>query len=545
MSGADTPSENSGTDAQPQDRSAPTGADRVPEVSPPIEPAPSAAAPAGPSSGTSLDDATAREVEQMLADIQTNDMDSVYDRSEAPAGSTRTKDGLQRCRVVAIRGDDVFVDAGAKSQGVVTRQQFGDSPPSVGEFVELVLDYYDKDSGLLVMSREGAVQAATWANLQPGVLVEGRVTGMNKGGLELDLKGIRAFMPASQVDIHRIHDISTLIGERFRCMVTEVDRNDKNVLLSRRKLLEQEQAEALEKAMKELSEGATVSGKVTRITDFGAFVDIGGVDGLLHIADLSYSRVEKVEDVVKVGQTVTVRVLKIDSKKQRIGLGLKQALPNPWDDVDQKYSQGMTIKVRVTKLADFGAFAELEEGVEGLIPISEMSRTKRINKCSEVVNAGDIVEVQVLRIQPKERRISLSIKQLQEDPWAGATDHFPEKEKVTGTITRLTDFGAFVELRPGVEGLIHISELSDKRVRTVGDAVSVGQEVEARVLGVDPEKHRISLSLKPAPEELVGSSHGSTEAYQPPKRKKPLRGGLNWGGIGDLGDLSGLGGLSS
>lgn len=503
---------------------------------------PTVPTPSEASRGDPLDDVTEKEVEQMMADLQTGDMDSVYAGAAPTTSPAQRKDGIQRCKIVAVHGEDIFVDTGGKSQGVVTRQQFGENVPKVGEFVELILDYYDPDSGLLVMSREGAIQAATWANLQRGNIVEGRVTGMNKGGLEIDLKGIRAFMPASQVDIRRIHDISTLIGERVKCMVTEVDRKEKNVLVSRRKCLELEQAEVREKTLQTLAEGDTITGKVARITDFGAFVDIGGVDGLLHIRDLSYTRVEKVQDVLTEGQTIEVRVLKIDPKKERISLGLKQGLPDPWDGIDQKYSQGMTIQVRIVNLADFGAFAELEAGVEGLIPISEMSRTKRINKPSEVVKPGDIVEVQILRIQLKERRISLSIKQLQDDPWAGAVEHFPKAETVTGKITRITDFGAFVELRPGVEGLIHISELSEKRIRAVADAVTVGQEVQARILGVDPDKRRISLSLKPAPEHMVSADGQNAEPHTPRKRKKPLRGGLNWGGIGDLGNLGGLGG---
>ena len=488
-----------------------------------------------------LDEETTRELEMMMADLAAEDLNQVY---QAPRKAVpRNKEGIQKCQVVAISGDDIFVDLGMKSQGVVPRQQFGDNAPQVGQYVELILDYYDPDSGVLVMSREGAVQAANWATLESGALVEGRVTGMNKGGLEVDLKGIRAFMPASQVDIARMHDISTLIGEHVRCIVTEVDRKDQNVLVSRRKYLQKEQAEAREKTFQTLHDGDVVTGKVARTTEFGAFVDLGGVDGLLHIKDLSYGRVERVRDVVKVGDVVEVRVLRVDPKKGRISLGLKQAKPDPWNDVEQKYSSGMRVKVRVTQLAAFGAFAELEEGVEGLIPLSEMSRLKRVQRPGQVVNTGDIVEVQVLKVDGKERRISLSIKELEEDPWAGAVEHFPAHGKVQGKVTRLTDFGAFVELQPGVEGLIHISELSENRVRTVGEVVSAGQEVEVRVLGVDPDKRRISLSMKPGVEEAVASESEAGEAPKPRKRKKPLRGGLGWEGIGDMGDLRGLGGV--
>jgi small subunit ribosomal protein S1 len=509
--------------------------------SPPASPAQEPASPVVPDPAAELDEVTAKEVEMMMEELGAGDMDAVY--GAAPTAPARTKEGVQSCRVVMIDGDDVFVDMGMKSQGVVPRQQFGDQPPEVGQYVELVLDYYDSDSGLLVMSKEGAVKAANWATLEKGLIVEGRVTGMNKGGLEVDLKGIRAFMPASQVDIGRMHDISTLIGQRVRCMVTEVDRKDENVLVSRRKCLEKEQAEQREQLFQTLNEGDTVTGKVARLTDFGAFVDLGGVDGLLHIKDLSYGRVEKVRDVVKVGETVEVKVLRVDRTKERVSLGLKQVRPDPWSDVDQKYQGGMVVKVRVTQLAKFGAFAELEEGVEGLIPLSEMSRIKRINRPEEVVKAGDIVEVKILKVDPKERRISLSIKELEEDPWAGATEHFPASGKVKGKVTRLADFGAFVELRPGVEGLVHISELSEQRVRAVGDVVAAGQEVEVRVLGVDPDKRRISLSMKPAPEEMLPDRDDSAEPAKPRKRKTPLRGGLSWQGLEEPGNLHGLEGF--
>ncbi|UCG32365.1 MAG: S1 RNA-binding domain-containing protein [Phycisphaerales bacterium] len=321
-----------------------------------------------------------------------------------------------------------------------------------------------------------------------------------------------------------------------------MDRREQNVLVSRRKYLEKEQAEARQKTLASLNEGDTITGKVARITDFGAFVDLGGVDGLLHIKDLSYGRVEKVADVVKVGDLVEVKVLRVDTKKQRISLGLKQARPDPWLDVEQKYFPGMRVKVRATKLVQFGAFAELEEGVEGLIPLSEMSRIKRVTKPSEVLHTGDIVEVHILKVDAKERRISLSIKELEEDPWAGAVEHFPEQGTVKGKVTRTTEFGAFVELKPGVEGLVHISELSQNRVRAVREVVSAGQEVEVRVLGVDPDKRRISLSMKPAVEETVAVKPESQGIAKARRRKKPLRGGLSWDGIGDLGDLRGLGG---
>ncbi len=435
--------------------------------------------------------------------------------------------------VVGLSGDDVFLEFGAKCQGVLARSQFGKKEQvEVGRRVDVVVEQYDNDSGLLIVNRLGTIQRATWNNLCVGMLVEGRVTGLIKGGLELDVQGIRAFMPGSQASNSPMKDISVLLNEKIRCEVMEVDRRGKNLLVSRRKLIERDEAEARERLKAELEVGQLRRGTVRNITEFGAFVDLGGLEGLVHISDLRWGSVEKVSDVLSTGQEVEVKVLKIDLERNRISLGLKHAQPDPWVNAPEQYPVGTALKVRIVRIADFGAFAELEQGVEGLIPISEMA-WNRVQRTSDVVSVGDVIDAVVIRIEPKKRRLALSMKQAQPDPWAGVLESFSAQSLAKGRVTRVADFGAFVELVPGVEGLIHISELSDRRVKACGDVVQVGQELEARVLGVDVENRRISLSLKQVDVPAASNEKAASEPpKQPKKRKKPLRGGLsshfNW-----------------
>jgi small subunit ribosomal protein S1 len=427
--------------------------------------------------------------------------------------------------VVGVSGDEVFLEFGVKAQGVVPRSQFGKKEMLCSSRrVDVVVERYDRDSGLLVVSRKGALQRATWQNLSLGMVVEGRITGLNKGGLEVDLKGIRAFMPASQVDVvPGMKDISTLLGKTVRCEVIELDRRGKNVLLSRRKVIETELAKKREELKADLAVGQVRKGVVGNITEFGAFVDLGGIEGLVHIRDLSWGTVEKVSDVLSPGQEIEVSVLKIDLKRDRISLGLKQTQPDPWADVPERYPVGTQLKARILRVASFGAFAELEKGVEGLIPLSEMDWV-RVNRPANLVSANDIVDVAVIRVEPEKRRLALSMKQAKPDPWEEVLESFSERDVVKGRVTRVVDFGAFVELSPGVEGLVHISELAEGRVKTCREVVTDGQEVEVRVLGIDKGNRRISLSIKAVttPAETVPEE----APKKPKKRKKPLRGGL-------------------
>lgn len=482
-----------------------------------------------------------REVADAMAGMAPEDLAALGGDIAIPAAGSSDIEGLEpgtelTGTVVGVSGDDVFLEFGAKQQGVVPRTQFGKKEAiDNGRRVDVTVERYDGEAGLLMVNRKGALQRATWTNLTVGMLVEGRVTGVIKGGLELDLKGIRAFMPGSQADVAPMKDVSLLLNEVVKCEVIELDRRHKNVLVSRRKAMEKELAASKEQLKQELAVGQTRRGIVRRIADFGAFVDLGGLDGLLHIRDLSWGTVGKVTDVVKEGDEVDVMVLKVDAKRERISLGLKQTLPDPWNGVGDRFAEGSTIPVRVVRLADFGAFAELEPGVEGLIPISEMSWT-RVKSAADVVSVGDTIDCKVIRVEPDKRKLALSIKLAQGDPWSGVLESFEVQSLVTGKVTRLADFGAFVELKPGVEGLVHISELSDRRVKSCGEVVQAGQEVETRIIGVDAENRRISLSIRqvaaPAAAGAEAAAFPAAEEHKPKKRKKPLRGGLsshfNW-----------------
>lgn len=508
------------TDPKETDSSAPTSTD------PPAE---QLASKAADLDSAITPDEIDREVEAAMSSMAAQDLAELA--GEPPLASDSLEPGTELVgTVVALSGDDIFLEFGMKSQGVLPRSQFGKKEVlEIGRRVDVVVERCDAAAGLLEVSRKGTLQRATWTNLAKGMIVEGRVIGVNKGGLEVDLKGVRAFMPGSHVDVVPMKDISILLNETIRAEVIEVDRRSKNVLISRRKVRAKEQKEARAKLRSELAEGQVRRGIVRTITDYGAFVDLGGLDGLLHIGDLSWTTVNKVTDVLSTGQEIDVTILKIDSERDRISLGLKQSQPDPWVSVSEKFPVGTALKARILRITSFGAFAELEPGIDGLIPVSEMG-WDRGRRPDQQVAVGDMVDCVVIRLELERRRLALSMKQAQPDPWAGVLEGFEEQSLVKGKVTRLTDFGAFVELSPGVEGLIHISELSEGRVKSCSDVVSVGQEVEMRILGVDGENRRIALSIKAVSAPAASESSGQREfeqPQQPTKRKKPLRGGLS------------------
>ena len=425
---------------------------------------------------------------------------------------------MKRGRIAAIRGEDVFVELTGESklQGVVPISQF-DRPPRIGSIMDFVVDHVDESQGLMFLSREGAVSRATWEQLQRGAVTDARVVSINKGGLELEMiGGIRAFMPASQIDIHHVKDLESFVGQKLEGIVQEIDRKSKKVVLSRRQLLEQHKAQARDKIMADVEVGQIREGSVTGLVDFGAFVDLGGVDGLIHISDLSYSHVDKPTDLLKTGQQVKVKVLKIDTEKQRISLGLKQVEPDPWEGAESKYKAGGQISARVVRTTSFGAFVELEPGVEGLLPLSEMS-WKRVHKAEDVVKIDEVLRLAVLSIEPAKHRFTLSLKQAQGDPWIGAERKYEKDSRVEGKVLGVTDFGAFVELETGVEGLVHISELADHRVDKVEDVLKVGDIKPFRVLEVSEDDRKIKLSLK-SPRK-----HASPAESQPPSTSAPPR----------------------
>ena len=403
--------------------------------------------------------------------------------------------------VTAIHGDDMFVDLGGKAQGLLTTGQFTgeDELPEVGGEVEFTITGKSTDDGLAILARLGAVETASWDSLEKGQLVAGTVTGHNKGGLELKVNGLRAFMPISQIDRHNTVDAENLAefnNKKMTAVVMECNSRDKKFVVSHRQYLEVEAQENRANLLENLNEGDTVTGTVRSIMPYGAFVDLGGLDGLLHVREMAYARVNDPHDVVSEGMEVSVKVLKIDRDEEKLSLSLKAAKPDPWIAVSTNYHERDMVTGTITRLMDFGAFCEIEPGIEGLIPIGELTFGKRIAHPKEVVAEGQQVNVRVLSVDPSRQRISLSLKQMGDDPWTGASVKWAPGSMVSGTVMRTADFGAFVQLAEGVEGLIHISELSDKRINRVGEVVREGDTVEAKVLDVDEEGHRISLSMK-------------------------------------------------
>jgi len=473
------------------------------------------------------------------------------DKADAGEDESTVHHEIRRGRISAIRGEDVFVDItgdSGKLQGVVPLQQF-ERQPRIGSIMDFVVDHIDEAQGLMFLSREGAISRTTWDNLHKGSVVEARVTGHNKGGLELELVGsIRAFMPASQIDLHHVEDFEPFVGTKVEATVTEVDRKHKKVMLSRRAHLEHVRKASKEKIMQTLEVGQILEGKVSNVMEYGAFIDIGGVDGLCHVSDLSHQHVHKPGDVVKTGDIVQVKVLKIDPAKGRIALGMKQVTPDPWDSATTGISVGGEVVGTIVRTASFGAFVSVGEGVEALLPISEIS-WKRINTCEEVLTVGQAMRLKVISFEPKKKKMSLSLKQLAGDPWSDTVAKYAVDSWAQGKVVSLQEFGAFVQLEEGVEGLVHISELADGRVKNVADIVKVGDEKNFRIKSIDTDKRKIALSLrkdsgpkggdrgdrrdgKGGKEEVILFK---TNAKKQPKDK--LKGGMDLGGMG-LGGLS-------
>lgn len=447
-------------------------------------------------------------------------------------GPTGTQPGGRiRGRIVGIRDQDVFVDYGGKSEGFVSLDEFEpEDPPQVGQVYDFIPHGFDRDSGQMRLSLRETKTEADWSSIKRGDVIEARVTGTNIGGLELTIHGIRAFMPKSQVDVERHDDFHAFVGRRLECEIVEIDRRGRNVLVSRRKVLERRLEAEREQIKGQLEVGQVRPGVVRRLTDFGAFVDIGGIEGLLHVSDISHARIGHPKDVLKVGENVQVQILKLDLGRNRISLGMKQLQADPWELAGTNYRVGETVNGRVTRLMEFGAFVELEPGIEGLIPVGEMSWTQRVRHPKDVVKEGEPVRVAILSVDTDKRRISLSLRALSDDPWKSVAERYPENAVVSGAVQRIANFGAFVQLEEGIEGLVHISELSHERVRSVGDVVKVGDVVQCRVLSLDLEQRRIALSVKAAKEAPAGAAEPENQPEPAPRRKRerPLRGGLSW-----------------
>ncbi len=471
------------------------------------------------------DDALQREINEALGGRSIEDLLDEAEALPRPRARRRGRavavGNIVPARVVAVDDQVVLMELGAKDQGYVPLEQF-ERPPEAGDILQLEVVRHDQEEDLWVLSREGAVERATWDDLSVGQIVEAFVENVNKGGLEVRFGGVHGFMPLSQISLYRVETPEEYLHQKLRCQVIEVDRRENRVIVSARALMELEAQQKREALLEELAEGDIRSGVVRQVMPYGAFVDLGGVDGLLHVSQMSWSRVADPGDVVQPGQTVSVKVLKIEDEGRKISLGMKQTQPDPWESVEKDYPLGSLAAGRVTKLERFGAFVELQPGVEALIPLSELA-WQRVGRSSDVLQAGQEVQAVVLSVDPGRRRLSLSLKQAQANPWVGVTHKYPRQSEHTGTVTRLAEFGAFVELEPGVEGLVHISELSDQRVRRVEDVVQQGQPLRVRVLDVDEPARRISLSSK----ALLATETPDRPARAAKKRKRPLRGGLD------------------
>jgi small subunit ribosomal protein S1 len=403
--------------------------------------------------------------------------------------------------VISVNPEAFYLDIGYKIEGILPISAFREDEirPVTGDKLVVSIKGRDPD-GYYELSRTRIVVPKDWTALEQAfsnkATLVGTVTAVVKGGLSVDI-GVRAFMPASRSGVREAAEMEKLVGQEIQCRITKLDVANEDVVVDRRAVLEDEARSAKERRQAELHEGDIVRGTVRSLADYGAFVDLGGVDGLLHISDIAWNRVNKPEDVLAIGQEVEAKVLKVDTEKQRISLGMKQLQPHPWDAVPEKYKVGDRVRGTVTRVADFGAFVELEPGVEGLVHISEMSWAKKVRTAGDLVKPGEVVEIVILGVNTADRRISLGLKQALGDPWAGATQKYPVGSAIEGSVTSLPKFGAFVQLAEGVEGLVHISEITaEKRLNHPQEVLKVGQKVKAMVVAIDPEKRLIRLSMK-------------------------------------------------
>ncbi len=409
---------------------------------------------------------------------------------------------IVRGTVLAIDDKEVLVDVGFKSEGVIPLSEFSD-PTSikVGDVLDVFLEKMENQDGLVVLSKQRADFVRVWDRVKEahdsGQVVEGKLVRKIKGGVVVDLYGVEAFLPGSQIALRQVQNVDALLGQNVSVKIIKLNKRRRNIVVSRRAVLEQERDRMKATILKDLAKDQIREGQVKNITDFGAFVDLGGIDGLLHITDMSWGRVAHPSELVKIGDKVRVKVLNFDPEKERISLGLKQLEPYPWAGVEDKYKVGDRVNGRVVSITDYGAFIELEKGVEGLIHVSEMSWTRHVRHPSKVVNIGDTIEAVVLKVDAANEKISLGLKQVEPDPWLTLDHKYPTGMKVKGKVRNLTNFGAFVELEEGIDGLVHVSDMSwTKRVAHPSEVLKKNDVVEVVILSIDKEHRRISLGLK-------------------------------------------------
>ena len=452
---------------------------------------------------------TVDEAEVANIDAQDNPQDtseaSFRDIFEKAHGGSAVKEGeVVNGAVIAISPDFVTVDIGYKMEGMVPLSEFKDLDGNVtvkaGDHVVVYLEKMENENGSMILSRDKAEAIKAWDSIaeicEKDEVISGVVTKKVKGGLEVDI-GVKAFLPGSQIDIRPVRNLDKYLGKKLNFKVIKFNKKRGNIVLSRKALLLKEREKMREETLDQLQEGMVVQGVVKNITDYGAFIDLGGMDGLLHITDMSWGRIKHPSELFQVGDEVTVKVLKYDKEKERVSLGLKQVQDNPWDKVPERYHVGDKVSGKVVSIKDYGAFVELEDGVEGLIHVSEMSWTNKVKHPSKVLNPGDSVECQVLDIDTKNRRISLGLKQLESNPWDLLEQKFPIGSTVEGEVKNVTDFGVFIDIGEGIDGLIHISDLSwTKKINHPSELFNKGDKVRAIVLSIDKETEKFSLGIK-------------------------------------------------
>ena len=423
---------------------------------------------------------------------------------------------IVKSKVLEIRDNIVVLDIGFKSEGTIPLEEFKDLPDlKPGDEVEVLLEHLEDQEGSVVLSKKKADFMRVWERIRQAYEsdqpVEGTLVKKIKGGVVVDLMGVDAFLPGSQIALRRVPNIDELLGQKYEFKIIKLNKRRRNIVVSRRVILEVERAGKREKLMKELQKDQVRKGVVKNITDFGAFIDLGGVDGLLHITDMSWGRISHPSELVHIGQELEVKILDIDWERERISLGLKQLQSYPWKDVAEKYPVGTRVQGKVVSITNYGAFIELEPGIEGLVHISEMSWTRNVRHPSKLVSIGEVIEAVVLKVDPNEEKISLGMKQTEQDPWVVLPYKYPVGTRINGKVRNLTSFGAFVEIEPGIDGLIHISDMSwTKRVQHPSEVVKKGDAVDVVILNIDAENKRISLGLKQAIEDpwlSIGESY--------------------------------------
>jgi small subunit ribosomal protein S1 len=427
-----------------------------------------------------------------------------YEKLLDQYGARKFAEGeVMKGTVLKITETDVIVDIGYKSEGVIPVAQFIDAGGhvtiGVGDVIDVLLEDTEDGDGHIVLSKEKAEKVKVWEDVEKAYndssIIRGRVIERIKGGLSVDI-GIRAFLPGSQIDVRPVKNLDSLKGKEIECRVIKFNRKRGNIVLSRKLVLENEHARKKAFTLEALQEGAEVTGSVKNITDYGVFIDLGGIDGLLHVTDLSWGRVNHPSELFKVGDEITVKILKYDREKERVSLGYKQLTPDPWSLVRQVYPSGARVVGKVVNLTDYGAFVELEAGVEGLIHVSEMSWSKRVKHPSKLLQVGQDIEAVVLDVDMDNRRISLGLKQTEPDPWTTLAERYTIGSLISGRVRNLTDFGAFIEVEEGIDGLVHVSDISTRRIKHPSEVLKKGERVDAVILNIDTENHRLSLGIK-------------------------------------------------